>query len=283
LAIKLELAASQLEGVEPGSRCHFVRLGQPDEKGSYSTSLSQNPKCETFINRMSRILIVEDEQDLAGLLHYNLKQAGHEAEIARTGASAIAQAGSFKPNLVLLDLMLPDISGLEVIRMIRSSPQQRRTAVVMVTAKGAESDRVHGFELGADDYVVKPFSVRELLLRVEAVLRRMVEDVSTDTILNGGGIRIDPARHEVTADGDSVILTPLEFRLLKTLLERPGRIQTRETLLSDVWGIDAEIETRTVDTHIKRLRQKLGPAGESIETIRGIGYRFMEGKSGDEQ
>jgi len=230
---------------------------------------------------MARILIVEDEQDLAGLLVYNLKQAGHEAEIARTGAGAIAQLASYKPNLVLLDLMLPDISGFEVIRALRASPQQRRTAVVMVTAKGAEMDRVQGFELGADDYVVKPFSVRELLLRVEAVLRRLVEDVGGDTVLTGGGIRLDPMRHEVTAAGSPVILTPLEFRLLKTLLERPGRIQTRETLLSDVWGIDAEIETRTVDTHIKRLRQKLGVCGEHIETMRGIGYRFVEAKNGE--
>jgi len=250
-------------------------------------NLSLDAKCETnCITRgtaMARILIVEDEQDLGGLLLYNLKQASHEAEVARTGASAIAQLGTFKPNLVLLDLMLPDISGLEVIRAIRSSPQQRRTAVIMVTAKGAESDRVQGFELGADDYVVKPFSVRELLLRVEAVLRRMVEDASTDVILSGGGIRVDPSRHEVTADGASIVLTPLEFRLLRTLLERPGRIQTRETLLSDVWGIDAEIETRTVDTHIKRLRQKLGPSGDHIETIRGIGYRFVEGKTEDKR
>ena len=230
---------------------------------------------------MARILIVEDEQDLAGLLVYNLKQAGHEAEIARTGAGAIAQLASYKPNLVLLDLMLPDISGFEVIRALRALPQQRRTAVVMVTAKGAEMDRVQGFEVGADDYVVKPFSVRELLLRVEAVLRRLVEEVGGDTILSGGGIRLDPMRHEVTAAGSPVILTPLEFRLLKTLLERPGRIQTRETLLSDVWGIDAEIETRTVDTHIKRLRQKLGACGEHIETMRGIGYRFVEGKNGE--
>lgn len=230
---------------------------------------------------MARILIVEDEQDLAGLLRYNLTQAGHEAEVARTGAGAIAQLATYKPNLVLLDLMLPDISGFEVIRALRSSPEQRRTAVVMVTAKGAEMDRVQGFELGADDYVVKPFSVRELLLRIEAVLRRLVEDTAADTVLGGGGIRLDPTRHEVTADGAPVILTPLEFRLLQTLLERPGRIQTRETLLSDVWGIDAEIETRTVDTHIKRLRHKLGACGEHIETMRGIGYRFIEGKAGD--
>ena len=230
---------------------------------------------------MARILIVEDEQDLAGLLVYNLRQAGHEAEVARTGASAIARLATFKPNLILLDLMLPDISGLEVIRAIRAAPQQHRTAVMMVTAKGAEPDRIQGVELGADDYVVKPFSVRELLLRVEAVLRRMVADTEGDLVLSAGAIRVDPARHEVTVAGAAVVLTPLEFRLLRTLLERPGRIQTREMLLSDVWGIEAEIETRTVDTHIKRLRQKLGASGESIETIRGVGYRFSDEKPGD--
>lgn len=230
---------------------------------------------------MARILIVEDEQDLAGLLDYNLRQVGHEVDVARTGASAVARLEGFRPDLILLDLMLPDISGLEVVRAMRASPQHHRTAVMMVTAKGAEADRVQGFELGADDYVVKPFSVRELLLRVEAILRRMVTQVEGEPVLSAGAIRVDSSRHEVTAGGVPVILTPLEFRLLRTLLERPGRIQTRETLLSDVWGIEAEIETRTVDTHIKRLRQKLGGSGDSIETIRGVGYRFVEGKPGD--
>lgn len=230
---------------------------------------------------MARILIVEDEQDLAGLLDYNLRQVGHEVDVARTGASAVAKLEGFRPDLILLDLMLPDISGLEVVRAMRASPQHHRTAVMMVTAKGAEADRVQGFELGADDYLVKPFSVRELLLRVEAILRRMVTQVEGEPVLSAGGIRVDSSRHEVTVGGVPAILTPLEFRLLRTLLERPGRIQTREALLSDVWGIDAEIETRTVDTHIKRLRQKLGGSGDSIETIRGVGYRFVEVKPGD--
>jgi two-component system phosphate regulon response regulator PhoB len=225
---------------------------------------------------MPRILIVEDEQDLATLLVYNLKEAGHEVEVAHTGASAIAKAEAFKPQLVLLDLLLPDISGLEVIRMLRASHGLRRTAVVMVTAKGAESDRLQGFELGADDYVVKPFSVRELVLRVQAVLRRLVSDVEEGPILTAGEIHMDPSRHEVTVSGRPLVLTPLEFRLLKSLLEKRGRIQTRESLLSEVWGIQAEIETRTVDTHVKRLRQKLGDSGEQIETIRGVGYRFAD-------
>jgi len=225
---------------------------------------------------MARILVVEDEKDLADLLVYNLRQSGHETEISSTGAGALAKASAFKPDLVLLDLMLPDISGLEVIRMMRSTLQQNHTAVMMLTAKGAETDRVQGFEVGADDYVVKPFSVREVLLRVEAILRRLLDVPKDDAPLAAGDIRVDPARHEVTVKGDPVLLTPLEFRLLSILLERPGRIQTREALLSDVWGIQAEIETRTVDTHIKRLRHKLGPGGDLIETIRGVGYRLMD-------
>jgi len=229
---------------------------------------------------MARILVVEDEKDLADLLVYNLRQSGHQTEISSTGAGALAKASSFKPDLVLLDLMLPDISGLEVIRMLRGTPQQNRTAVMMLTAKGAETDRVQGFEVGADDYVVKPFSVREVLLRVDAILRRLLDAPKDDAPLVAGEIRVDPARHEVTVEGEPVLLTPLEFRLLSILLERPGRIQTREALLSDVWGIQAEIETRTVDTHIKRLRHKLGSAGDLIETIRGVGYRLMDLNAG---
>jgi two-component system phosphate regulon response regulator PhoB len=157
---------------------------------------------------------------------------------------------------------------------VKEDPNLRRTAVVMVTAKGQEQDRVQGLEMGADDYVVKPFSVRELILRVKAVLRRMASDSEGSSSLAAGTIQLDPARHEVRVADAEVALTALEFRLLKTLLERPGRVQTREVLLSDVWGIEAEITTRTVDTHIKRLREKLGPAGEIIETVRGVGYKL---------
>jgi len=223
---------------------------------------------------MSRILVVEDEQDLASLLEYNLKADGHEVEVARTGAAGIARHKLFKPELVLLDLMLPDIAGTEVARLIRET-ETRRTSLIMVTARGEETDRVKGLELGADDYVVKPFSVKELLLRVKAVLRRQVEaPVSAGHSLSAGEIVLDAERHEVQVKGELVLLTALEFRLLKTFLQRPGRVQTRETLLSDVWGIDADITTRTVDTHIKRLREKLGPAGDIIETIRGVGYKL---------
>ncbi len=224
---------------------------------------------------MARILVIEDEQDLASLLEYNLKSDGHEVEVARTGAAGIARHKIFKPELLLLDLMLPDIAGTEVARLIRET-EPRRTPLIMVTARGEESDRVKGLELGADDYVVKPFSVKELLLRVKAVLRRHGEEVApVGKALSIKAIALDAERHEVRVKGELVVLTALEFRLLKTFLERPGRVQTRETLLSDVWGIEAEITTRTVDTHIKRLREKLGPAGDIIETIRGVGYKLV--------
>jgi two-component system, OmpR family, phosphate regulon response regulator PhoB len=227
---------------------------------------------------VARILVIEDEQDLADLLEYNLKAEGHEPDVARTGASGVARVKAFKPDLVLLDLMLPDISGSEVCRMIRELPEGKRLPIVMVTARGEETDRVRGFEQGADDYVVKPFSVKELLLRVKAVLRRGSEEggatPASEGVRQAGDIKLDPVRHEVWVKGAPVVLTALEFRLLRTFLERPGRVQTRETLLSDVWGIEADITTRTVDTHVKRLREKLGPAGDVIETIRGVGYKL---------
>ncbi len=224
---------------------------------------------------MSRILVIEDEQDLGTLLEYNLRADGHEAEVVRSGAAGVSKARSWKPDLILLDLMLPDIAGGEVARLLREG-EPRRIPIIMVTARGEESDRVKGLELGADDYVVKPFSVKELLLRVKAVLRRHSDEPTSDAKkLAKGAIALDVERHEVRVSDKPVVLTALEFRLLRTFLERPGRVQTRETLLSDVWGIDADITTRTVDTHIKRLREKLGPAGDVIETIRGVGYKLI--------
>ncbi|MCP3144812.1 response regulator [Pyxidicoccus xibeiensis] len=223
---------------------------------------------------MTRILIIEDEQDLAGLVDYNLRAAGFETETANTGAGGLARARATPPDLVLLDLMLPDVAGGEVLRMLKQDPELRKTSVIIVSAKGQESDRVQGLELGADDYVVKPFSVRELLLRVKAVLRRTDAEEGPAAVLGAGDIVLDTSRHQVRVKGEEVVLTALEFRLLRTLLERSDRVQTREVLLSDVWGIQAEIHTRTVDTHIKRLREKLGPAGDIIETVRGVGYKL---------
>ncbi len=223
---------------------------------------------------MVRILIIEDEPDLAGLVEYNLQAAGFQTETAGTGASGLAKARAQRPDLVLLDLMLPDLPGTEVLRLLKGDAELRRAAVIIVSAKGQEDDRIQGLELGADDYVAKPFSVRELLLRVKAVLRRADAEEGPAVLLSSGDIELDGSRHQVRVKGQEVVLTALEFRLLRTLLERPDRVQTREVLLSDVWGIQAEIHTRTVDTHIKRLREKLGPAGDIIETVRGVGYKL---------
>ena len=225
---------------------------------------------------MARILIAEDESDLASLLEYNLKAAGYDVDIAATGASALQKVRNQPFHLVLLDVMLPDISGTEVARMIRELPAPSSNVyIIMVTARGEEADRIRGLETGADDYVVKPFSVKELLLRIKAVLRRGEPPKESDATLSAGAIFLDDTRHEVSVSGCPVVLTSLEFRLLKTFLMRPGMVQTRDTLLADVWGIEAEITTRTVDTHIKRLREKLGKDGDIIETIRGVGYKLV--------
>jgi two-component system phosphate regulon response regulator PhoB len=224
---------------------------------------------------MARILVVEDEVDLQHVLEYNLGQAGHEVLLAARGADGLRIAREQKPDLVLLDLMLPDMPGTEICRALKSSPDTRGIRVMMVTAKGEEIDRVVGFELGADDYVVKPFSVRELLLRVGAVLRRaeVPEDVTEQ--VEFGALKIDRAAHRVWVGGDEVDMTPLEFRLLVTLYERKNRVQSRASLLDDVWDVQAELTTRTVDTHVKRLREKLGAARDYVETVRGVGYRFV--------
>ena len=225
---------------------------------------------------MARILVVEDEADLRDVLAYNLTNAGHEVLLAATAAEGLHQSRDGRPDLVLLDLMLPDMSGTEVCRAIKSDPITRQTRVVIVTAKGEEADRVVGFELGADDYVVKPFSVREMLLRVQAILRRGVDEQTAPRALEFGKLRIDRDAHRVVVGGEEVPLTSLEFRLLVTLLERKNRVLSRSVLLNDVWGIEAEIASRTVDTHVKRLREKLGDAGQYVETVRGVGYRFSE-------
>jgi two-component system phosphate regulon response regulator PhoB len=223
---------------------------------------------------MARVLVIEDEPDLREVLQYNLTQAGHKAVGAPNGEIGLKLALETRPDLVLLDLMLPDVSGIVVAKSLRREPQTQAVPIIMVTAKGEEVDRIVGFELGADDYVVKPFSVRELLLRIDAVLRR--GKTPEQRLIEIGELRIDKDAHRVTVSSDEIALTALEFKLLVTLTERRDRVQARGTLLSDVWAIDAEIASRTVDTHVKRLRDKLGVAGRFIETVRGVGYRFSE-------
>ena len=225
---------------------------------------------------MARILVVEDEKDLQEVLAYNLRQAGHTAIVVGGGKDALAAVTEHRPDLLLLDLMLPDVSGVEICRRLKSDPTTRDLPIVMVTARGDEVDRVVGFELGADDYVVKPYSLRELLLRVEAVLRRKTPGpaLGEHGVMVFAKLRVDRDAHRVWVDEEEVTLTALELRLLSTLLERRGRVQSRPALLDDVWGMSGEVTTRTVDTHVKRLREKLGSAGPYIETVRGVGYRF---------
>jgi two-component system phosphate regulon response regulator PhoB len=225
---------------------------------------------------MARILVIEDEPDIQQILDYNLREKGHKVFIAGKGEEGLRIAREKRPDLVLLDLMLPDIPGTEICKTLKTDPVTRHAQVVMLTAKGEEIDRVVGFELGADDYVVKPFSVRELLLRIQAILRRSQGEQEADQGFRFGSLRVDREAHRVWANEAEIELTALEFKLLVTLYDRKNRVQTRAALLSDVWGIDADITTRTVDTHVKRLREKLGEAGTYIETVRGVGYRFAD-------
>jgi two-component system phosphate regulon response regulator PhoB len=223
------------------------------------------------------ILVIEDEVDLATTLEYNLEREGYQTRVAHTGQGGLdAALKDPVPDAIVLDLMLPDIPGTEVCRRLREHERTRDVPVVMCTAKGGEIDRVVGFEVGADDYVVKPFSVRELLLRIRAILRRAQRVESEPEVLRFGRLRIDREAHRVWVDDVELGLTALEFRLLAAFMARKGRVQTRDTLLSDVWGIEADVTTRTVDTHVKRLREKLGEAGAYIETLRGVGYRFRD-------
>ena len=223
------------------------------------------------------ILIVEDEPDLASTLEYTLQREGYRTRVAGSGAAALTGVRQDPaPDLILLDLMLPDISGLEVCRLVRSDAATRSIAILMLTAKGEEMDRVVGFEVGADDYVVKPFSVRELVLRIAALLRRSRGIEADEEVITFGRLKMDGSAHRSWLDDEEIALTALEFKLLALLMSRRGRVQTRDTLLTDVWGYVTDVTTRTVDTHVKRLREKLGPAGGYVETVRGVGYRFKE-------
>jgi len=229
---------------------------------------------------MARILAIEDEKDLQEVLAYNLRAAGHEAVGALSGREGLALARASPPELVLLDLMLPDMPGFDVCRALKADPATRAVPIMVLSARGEEIDRVVGFELGVDDYVVKPFSVRELVLRVGAVLRRSQGAPETGEAALFGRLRVDRAAHRAFVDGAEVELTALEFKLLLALFDRRDRVQTRDGLLDEVWGISADVTSRTVDTHVKRLREKLGRAGDYVETVRGVGYRFAADPGG---
>ena len=229
-----------------------------------------------------RVLVVEDEPEIAALIAYQLTRAGYRVETALHGAAALDALHRDLPDLLVLDRMLPEISGDDVLRALRTDPATASVPVLIVTAKRDRADRIQGLELGADDYLTKPFSPRELVLRVDAILRRAQGERGAATgggpILRAGPLRVDAGAHLVTLDDEEVQLTPTEFRLLQTLMERRGRTQSRHQLLTEAWDVDSvaarRIHTRTVDMHVRRLRGKLGPVGEWIETVRGFGYRF---------
>ncbi len=221
-----------------------------------------------------RIAVVEDEPAIAEILEYNLEQAGFEVEVLREGDLALVSIRRQVPDLILLDLMLPGLDGLELTRLLKRDPATAGVPLIMLTAKDRESDRIVGLELGADDYVTKPFSPREVVLRVKAVLRRGRARESAGAMLEAGAVRLDVEAHRAWAGGSEVVLTATEFRLLRVLLERRGRVQTRARLLRDVWDYSGDVDSRTVDTHVRRLRHKLGEAGGQIETVVGVGYRL---------
>ncbi len=223
-----------------------------------------------------KILVVDDEPDALELIEFNLKSSGFDVLTAADGETALRLARTRAPDLILLDLMLPEVDGLEVCKILRRDPATSNLPIVMLTAKAAEVDRVLGLELGADDYVTKPFSPRELVLRVKNLLRRRSAPDEIAERVQLGDLTIDLPRHLVSVQGKAVELTATEFKLLSVLAQRRGRVQSRERLLHDVWNYENAIDTRTVDTHMRRLREKLGKAARFLDTVRGVGYRFVE-------
>ncbi len=226
----------------------------------------------------SRILIVEDEASLVEVLSYNLQREGYEVVVAKEGREGLRKAQMLLPDLVILDLMLPGLNGLDICRELRATPRTAGISILMLTAKGEETDQVVGFAVGADDYVTKPFSVKVLLQRIKVLLRRQDSSDSSGDVIEAAGIRIDKRAHQVTVNEKPITLTPTEFRLLETLLKQPGRAFTRHDLMDAAVG-DTIVLERTIDVHIKSLRRKLESTGERIETVRGVGYRFQEVKS----
>ncbi len=226
----------------------------------------------------AKILIVEDERDIVDLLRYNLRDAGFKTDYVRNGADALQRAVDEQPDLILLDLMLPEVDGLIVCRLLKNDPRTRHIPIVMLTAKIEESDRVTGLELGADDYIPKPFSPREVVLRVSAVLRRLKagQETKNTNQIKTHGLTIDFDKHQVLAENETIDLTATEFKLITMFARSPGRVFTRDILMDVIWDQDYYVMDRTIDTHVSRLRRKLGTFGKHIETVHGVGYRFTE-------
>jgi DNA-binding response OmpR family regulator len=223
-----------------------------------------------------KILVVDDEPEAVELVEFNLRQAGFNVASAADGTEAVTKARALLPSLIVLDVMLPELDGLEVCKMLRRDPATSAIPIILLTAKAAEIDRILGLELGADDYLTKPFSPRELVLRVKKILHRNRTYKEERVTMRFGDLSIDRPRHLVSWKGKPIELTATEFKLVTVLAERAGRVQTRDALLRDVWEYNSLIDTRTVDTHMRRLREKLGPAAKYLDTVRGVGYRFVE-------
>jgi DNA-binding response OmpR family regulator len=223
-----------------------------------------------------KILVVDDEPDAVEMLEFNLKSNGYDVVTAADGEEALTKARSVLPNLIVLDLMLPEVDGMEVCKILRRDQRTSGIPIIMLTAKAAEIDRVLGLELGADDYVTKPFSIRELVLRVKRLLRTETASEEKSDRIVWKDLTIDVPRHQALVKGKALELTATEFKLLTVLAQRRGRVQSRDQLLHDVWDYDNVIDTRTVDTHVRRLREKLGAAAKYLDTVRGVGYRFVE-------
>ena len=228
--------------------------------------------------KIHRILVVDDEPDVTELLKYKLEQAGYRCEVLNDPLQFVGRARDFLPDLMILDIMMPELSGLQLCQLVRADPATKHVPVIFLTARGEAEDRVKGLEVGADDYIAKPFNSKELILRVANVLKRgpATPESRTTSRWEMGGVVVDAELHQLTVDGVEVVLTATEFRLLSLLMERKGRVQTREHLLVNVWHYDTDIETRTVDTHVRRVREKLGPYAHLIETVRGVGYRVVD-------
>ena len=229
-------------------------------------------------NNVNRILIVDDEPDVTELLKYKIEQDGHLCQVVNNPLSFISVAREFNPNLILLDIMMPELNGLQLCKMVRSDPKMNTIPIIFLTARGEVEDRIKGLESGGDDYISKPFNTKELMLRVANILNRNQSGgtVNNKNRIQIAGVVLDDSLHELTVDGEVVILTATEYRLLKLLMLRKNRVQTRENLLVNVWNYDTDIETRTVDTHVRRVREKLGTYANMIETIRGVGYKAVD-------
>ncbi len=223
-----------------------------------------------------KVLIVEDERTISDVLVYNLTEFGFEVQAAANGLEGIDRAKRFLPDVILLDVMLPGMDGLEVCRQLRAASETKASKIIMLTAKSEEADQLVGFNVGADDYVTKPFSVRVLIERIKSITRRSNDDEPLETILVYGAISIDRTKHRVVVDNEHVLLTASEFRLLETLLRNPGRVYDRTELIESALGADTLVLERTIDVHIRSLRKKLGRHADRIETVRGVGYRFRE-------